>query len=146
MKNILRNKFVIISSIIILITGIFVSIKLTIGNLSETHKLMDHLPTVNDLNEGNFISGVFADNADIVENKNYISVDSFLEIKRNAFMIILPNEFIRVEIREYDVEFNYIGLTDVAHLDYFQKNKNTKYLLFSLYKMNTLGDLEESTY
>ena len=146
MKNILRNKFVIISSIIILITGIFVSVKLTIGSLSETHKVMNHLPTVTDLNEENFISGVFADNADIVENKNYISVDSFLEMKRNAFMVTLPNEFIRIEIREYDAEFNYIGLTDIAHLDYFQKNTNTKYLLFSFYKMNTSGDLDESTY
>ena len=140
----MKNKLILLLLIGILI---FSSAIIIIPTLSTTeYEVMDNLPTVSDFTSSSLLSGYYSDDKKIVNDSNYIRFNKYVTMNTNSFRINLPNEYIRMIIKEYDSNNNFIKSTDLAHLDYFTKQNNTTYLLLYFYKMDNLGNLVTSNY
>ena len=147
MDNFVKNnrKFINLFSLCAVLVSVgllYLAVSYSLNNLD----VLDHLPLSGDVTSENLLSGQFNDNKQLVSNSNYVSYDKLIEMNSNAFMISLPDEYIRVEVREFDNDKNYIGMSDIAHLDYFIKNNETKYILLSFYKMDNTGLIVDTTY
>lgn len=146
MKRVINSslfKTVFILLFVLTIVGLLMYKKVFSAQIPE---LLDHLPTSADINEKTLVSGRFNDGMLIDNDSNYLTLKYLVKMDAESFRVTLPNEFLRMEVREYDDKYNYIGITDIASLDFFTKNSNTKYLLLSFYKMNELGNKVNSSF
>ena len=90
------------------------------------------LSEVNGISKVSYVSGYYDEYGSLVSDANYLSINNRVSMSSNAFMVNLPNEFIRMEIKEFDENSKFIKSTDIAHLDYFMKNENTSFIKWIL--------------
>ena len=146
MKTFSKKQFIGASliSFILIMTGLILMINSTLA--IDIPDVLDHLPTSEDLDSLHLVSGRYIDTKVLTSDNSSLAIKYMVKMPTKSLRIMLPNEFIRAEVLEYDKDYNYIGLTDLATYDYFTKNDNTEYLLFSFYKSDEYGEKVDSSF
>ena len=90
--------------------------------------------------QNNFMQGDFYDNGKYRNTKNYLLLNAYYEVlnvNTNYAINFDDNKNVRIVIKEYNSEFNFIKTIDLGYGDIYIPNVNTKYVLIAMYEFDT---------
>lgn len=138
LKRLIFIPITIIGIIAIVIIGHFIlnKNKIKVINASSMTELT--------LNKKDFKSGVLNENLKEIKDTNYIYIKKLYEIGEQSFRLSSDNS-IRLQIKEYTKDKDYIGTIDMGDHDLYTKSDECYYITFTAYKdMN--GQVESTNY
>ena len=146
MKKRVNTKTISIISIVIalLILGVVFATNFTFA--ITIPDVLDHLPESANMDAEHLQSGRYDENKILQSDVSSLGFKYLVKMNSNSLRVILPDTFLRMEVLEFDSNYEYLGITDMATYDYFTKKSNTEYLLLSFYKSDEYGEKVESNY
>jgi hypothetical protein len=138
LKRLIFIPITIIGIIAIVIIGHFIlnKNKIKVVNASSITELA--------LNKKDFKSGVLNENLKEIKDTNYIYIKKLYEIGEQSFRLSSDNS-IRLQIKEYTKDKDYIGTIDMGDHDLYTKSDECYYITFTAYKdMN--GQVKSTNY